>query len=154
MRRQNERQMADLFANADASSSRSGLNADGGGTPSLPISSPLVEETKTWLSARALTLGSMLASERAAEYVAILRALAEFRAEHEPEPLHEDVERRVCGEDAEAFASAAFKSDLRQLKEWNLVAERIEKERLRGYRDNRRAKFRYRMCDDAASFVE
>ena len=54
---------------------------DGGGTPSLPISSPLVEETKEWLSARALTLGNMLASERAAEYVSILRALAEFRAE-------------------------------------------------------------------------
>ena len=119
-----------------------------------PILSPLVDETKEWLSARALTLGNMLASERAAEYVAILRALAEFRAEHEPEPLHEDVERKVCGEDAEAFASSAFKSDLRQLKEWNLVAERIEKERLRGYRDNRRAKFRYRMCDDAAAFVE
>ena len=127
---------------------------DGDGTPSLPISSPLVEETKEWLSSRALTLGNMLASERAVEYVSILRALAEFRAEHEPEPLHEDVERKVCGEDAEAFASAAFKSDLRQLKEWGLVAERIEKERLRGYRDNRRAKFRYRMCDDAAAFVE
>ena len=96
----------------------------------------------------------MLASERAVEYVAILRALAGFRAEHEPEPLHEDMERKVCGEDAEASASATFKADIHQLKEWNLVTERIEKERLRGYRDNRRAKFRYRMCDDAAAFVE
>ena len=143
MKRRIESPEADLFA-----------DTDGGGTPSLPISSPLVEEAKEWLSSRALTLGNMLASERAVEYVAILRALAEFRAEHEPEPLHEDVERKVCGEDAEASASAAFKSDLRQLKEWNLVTERIEKERLRGYRDNRRAKFRYRMCDDAAAFVE
>lgn len=118
------------------------------------ISSPLVGQTKEWLSARALTLGNMLASERVVEYVAILRALAGFRAEHEPEPLHEDVERKVCGEDAEASASAAFKADIHQLKEWNLVTEHIEKERLRGYRDNRRAKFRYRMCDDAAAFVE
>ncbi|MBP5510314.1 MAG: hypothetical protein J6Z49_05300 [Kiritimatiellae bacterium] len=118
------------------------------------ISSPLVDETKEWLSARALTLGNMLSSERAVEYVAILRALAVFRAEHEPEPLHEDVERKVCGEDAEASASVTFKADIHQLKEWNLVTERIEKERLRGYRDNRRAKFRYRMCDDAAAFVE
>ena len=60
------------------------------------VRSPLVDETKEWLSARALTLGNMLASERAVEYVAILRALARFRAEHEPEPLHEDVERKSC----------------------------------------------------------
>ena len=89
------------------------------------ISSPLVDATKEWLSARALTLGNMLASERAVEYVAILRALAAFRAEHEPEPLHEDVERKVCGDAAEASASATFKGDIHQLKEWNLVTERI-----------------------------
>lgn len=98
------------------------------------ISSPLVEETEDWLSKRALTLGNMLSSERAAEYVACLRALAQFREEHEPEPLHEDVELKVCGEDADAFAVSAFKNDIRQLKEWNLITERIEKERLRGYR--------------------
>ena len=143
MKRRIESPETDLFA-----------NTGGGETPQLPIASPFVDATREMLAGRATTLGNMLASERATEYVAILRALAEFRAEHEPEPLHEDVERKVCGEDAEAFASAAFKSDLRQLKEWGLVAERIEKERLRGYRDNRRAKFRYRMCDDAAAFVE
>ena len=143
MKRRHESPAADLFAVSDGS----------GGDASL-ISSPLVEETKDWLSARALTLGNMLASERAVEYVAILRALAAFRDEHEPEPLHEDVELKVCGEDADPFAASAFKSDIRQLKEWGLVTERIEKERLRGYRDNRRTKFRYRICDDAAAFVE
>ena len=158
-----EKQAADLFAEVDGHAGRVTLPAVAGRPPyrddasvgavSL-ISSPLVDETKEWLSARALTLGNMLASERAVEYVAILRALAAFRAEHEPEPLHEDVERKVCGEDAEASASATFKADIHQLKEWNLITERIEKERLRGYRDNRRAKFRYRMCDDAAAFVE
>ena len=163
MRRRIERQAADLFAEVDGHAGRVTLPAVAGRPPyrddasvgdvSL-IRSPLVDETKEWLSARALTLGNMLASERAVEYVAILRALAAFRAEHEPEPLHEDVERKVCGEDAEASASATFKADVHQLKEWNLVTERIEKERLRGYRDNRRAKFRYRMCDDAAAFVE
>ena len=143
MKRANASAEGDLFANADV----------GGATP-RPISSPLVEETRDWLSKRASTLGNMLASERAVEYVAILRALAAFREEHEPEPLHEDVELKVCGEDADPFAASAFKSDVRQLKEWGLVAERIEKERLRGYRDNRRTKFRYRICDDAAAFVE
>ena len=163
MGRRHESQAADLFAEVDGHAGRVTLPAVAGRPPyrddgsvgevSL-ISSLLVEETKDWLSARALTLGNMLASERAVEYVATLRALAAFRAEHEPEPLHEDVERKVCGEDAEASASATFKADIHQLKEWNLITERIEKERLRGYRDNRRAKFRYRMCDDAAAFVE
>ena len=143
MKRQHESSGADLFAVSDVS----------GGDGAL-IRSPLVEETKGWLSARALTLGNMLASERAVEYVAILRALAAFRDDHEPEPLHEDVELKVCGEDADPSAAPAFKSDIRQLKEWGLVTERIEKERLRGYRDNRRTKFRYRICDDAAAFVE
>ena len=165
MKRRRDSEASDLFAGMDAvghAGSATGSAVAGRppyrddasvGDVSL-ISSPLVGQTKEWLSARALTLGNMLASERVVEYVAILRALAGFRAEHEPEPLHEDVERKVCGEDAEASASATFKADIHQLKEWNLVTERIEKERLRGYRDNRRAKFRYRMCDDAAAFVE
>ncbi|MBQ6247200.1 MAG: DUF2397 family protein, partial [Kiritimatiellae bacterium] len=117
------------------------------------IESTLVDETREWLSRRAVTLGNLLSSERAAEYVACLRALAAFREEHEPEPLHEDVAARVCGEDASPSAEASFKDLVRQLKDWGLVSERIEKERLRGYRDNRRQKFRYRICDDAVSFV-
>ena len=125
-----------------------------GAVATSPIRSPLVNETEEWLSTRALTLGNMLASERAVEYVAILRALVAFRDGHEPEPLHEDVGRKVCGEDADTSAESVFKSDIRQLREWGLVTERIEKERLRGYRDNRRTKFRYRICDDAAAFVE
>lgn len=152
MNRRRANEGADLFAGAgvDAVSAV----AAGPVQPDSAIVSPFVEATREMLARRAMTLGNMLASPRAAEYVAILRALAEFRAEHEPEPLHEEVERKVCGEDADAFASSAFKSDLRQLKEWGLVTERIEKERLRGYRDNRRTKFRYRMCEDAAAFVE
>ena len=155
MKRRHESPAADLFAEVNGQAARStDADAQERVPPIALISSPLVEETKDWLSARALTLGNMLASERAVEYVAILRALAAFRDEHEPEPLHEDVELRVCGEDAAPFVASAFKSDIRQLKEWGLVTERIEKERLRGYRDNRRTKFRYRICDDAAAFVE
>lgn len=118
------------------------------------IDSPLVSETKPWLEGQAKVLGAVLAADRAVEYVAILRALAEFRRHHEPEPLHEDVVRRVCGETGGPVAEQAFKNAVRQLKEWGLVAERIEKERLRGYRDTRRTKFRYRMSDEAATFVD
>ena len=154
-RKRNSSDSADLFAASLVQSSGDGGagNMEDRARVAL-ISSPLVVETEDWLSKRALTLGNMLSSERAAEYVACLRALAQFREEHEPEPLHEDVELKVCGEDADAFAVSAFKSDIRQLKEWGLITERIEKERLRGYRDNRRTKFRYRICDDAAAFVE
>ena len=73
MKRRHESPAADLFA-----------VSDGSGGDGVLIRSPLVDETKDWLSARALTLGNMLASERAVEYVAILRALSAFRDEHEP----------------------------------------------------------------------
>ena len=108
MKRRRDSEAPDLFAGMDAvghagSATGSACAArppyhdeESVGEVSL-IRSPLVDQTKEWLSARALTLGNMLASERAVEYVAILRALAAFRVEHEPEPLHEDVERKVCG---------------------------------------------------------
>jgi len=118
------------------------------------IASPLVDETAAWLEGRMPVLGTLLASSRAVEYVAILRAFADFRRHHEPEPLHEDIAQTVCGDEATAVDAATFKNDLRQLRDWGLVTERIEKERLRGYRDNRRTKFRYRMCDEAAALVE
>ncbi len=145
MRRRGESAVEDLFVATDVTS------------PSVPIAlidSPLVDDTRMLLEKRATTLGSLLASERAAEYVACLRAFVDFRKRHEPEPLHEDIETAVCGEDASPAARTAFKSDIRQLKEWGLVEERIEKERLRGYRDTRRTKFRYKLCDDAVAFVE
>ena len=88
MRRRVERQAADLFAEADGHAGRVTLPAVAGRPPyrddasvgdvSL-ISSPLVEETKDWLSARALTLGNMLASERAVEYLSGKRYLIIYR---------------------------------------------------------------------------
>ena len=127
-----------------------GLAAPG---PVRLIDSPLVAETADWLGGKAKELGGLLAAERAVEYVAVLRAFAGFRRSHEPEPLHEDIARAVCGDTPDPFAELTLKSDLRQLKNWGLVTERIEKERLRGYRDNRRTKFRYRLCEEAAQFV-
>ena len=143
MKQRAESEIPDLFTKSDTTTRVQPL-----------IDSPLVDETRELLSGRAMALGNLLASERAVEYVACLRAFVAFRNSHEPEPLHEDLEEKVCGEDASPAARAAFKADVRQLKEWGLIEERIEKERLRGYRDSRRTKFRYRLCDDAAAFVE
>ena len=148
MRRKNENVTGDLFAAAGVSSEPVAM------TVSTPlIDSALVAESAVWLSKRAVTLGNLLASDRAAEYVAILRAFAKLREGHEPEPLHESVLREVCGEDASPDAEQQFKASVRQLKDWKLLTERIEKERLRGYRDKRRDKFRYRLEDDAIAFV-
>ena len=103
-RRRTEGETADLFAAADVTSqSIPAVGNTDGTSPSLPIAlidSPLVDDTRTLLENRAATLGSLLASERAVEYVACLRAFVDFRERHEPEPLHEDIETAVCGEDA------------------------------------------------------
>ena len=101
------------------------------------------------LERRNRALGSLLTAERAAAYLAILLVLLRFRNHHELEPLHDDVQAAL-GDTPEA---AAFNQDIRQLLDWELVAQRIEKERLRGYRDVRRRKFRYRIADDAVSFL-
>jgi len=153
MRRNRHDATGDLFAAAGGTESVAGAPVQAS-EPVRLIESALVDDTAPWLEGQAKTLGGVLASDRAVEYVAILRALADFRRHHEPEPLHEDVSRLVCGEAGDAFAELSFKNDMRQLKEWGLVTERIEKERLRGYRDNRRTKFRYRMSDEAAAFVD
>lgn len=105
------------------------------------------------LAGRALTVGNMLASDNAPFHVAILSALADFRARHEFEPLFEDLREAVLGESPALRQVDEFNADLKQLEEWKLVERRIEKMRVRGYRDNRRQKFRFRVCDDAAAFV-
>ncbi|MBO4448146.1 MAG: hypothetical protein J5807_01545, partial [Kiritimatiellae bacterium] len=100
-RRRTEGETADLFTAADGNAEQVAAVGKADGTsPSLPIAlidSPLVDDTRTLLENRATTLGSLLASERAVEYVACLRAFVDFRERHEPEPLHEDIETAVCG---------------------------------------------------------
>lgn len=106
-----------------------------------------------WLEHRNRQLGQLLLSERAVPYVSLLAAMLAFRRAHELEPLHEDLHaaaRRALGADYDADA---FNQDLRQLQEWSLLTARIEKERLRGYKDTRRRKFRYRLADEAAEFL-
>lgn len=104
-------------------------------------------------------LGSLILAERAAFYVQILYRLLLFRRAHELEPLYEDVfdavreaQSVLCQEGD--YAPDQFRTDMDQLQAWELVTCRIEQERLRGYRDTRKRKFRYRLCEDTVSFLE
>jgi hypothetical protein len=106
------------------------------------------------LSNRNRELGNLLLSERAVYYVTVLAALLLFRREHELEPLHDDLYAAVRTDlDAGTYTHDAFNQDIRQLLLWGLITDRLEKERLRGYKDTRRRKFRYRLSDESAAFL-
>ncbi len=110
------------------------------------------------VTSRNRQLGALLISERAIFYTQILYRLLLFKREHELEPLYEDIFQAVLPAQhaisADPYTSQQFRSDMAQLAEWELVRFRIEKERLRGYRDNRKRKFRYSLSDECARFIE
>ncbi len=99
------------------------------------------------ISRRNRNLGSVLVSEKAAHYVLILYRMLLFSKDHELLPLHEDIYDAVAPamtqHDGEAYTLELFNTEMRQLVEWKLLAEHIEKQRIRGYTDSRREKFRY-----------
>jgi hypothetical protein len=109
------------------------------------------------LDNRCRQLGHLLLADRAVFYVQILHHLLLLRRRHELEPLHEDLfetaRASLEAATAAAYTTDAFSQDIRQLQLWNLITCRIEQERLRGYRDNRRRKFRYRLADEATAFL-
>ncbi len=106
------------------------------------------------LQNRNRSIGWMLTSERVLWYLEILLILLKFRDDHELEPLHDDVLASLLTETiSRGDAPTLFNQDLRQLLDWDLVSQRIEKERLRGYKDTRRRKFRYKISDEAVSFL-
>ena len=104
-------------------------------------------------------LGNLLNAERGVFYVQILYGLLRFRRAHELEPLHDDLFAAVqpaqaaISEDG-VYDAERFREDMAALLEWKLLAQRIELERLRGYRDARRKKFRYSLSDEALAFLE
>ncbi|MDP8237493.1 MAG: DUF2397 family protein [Candidatus Hatepunaea meridiana] len=116
-------------------------------------------EVTDLVSQRNRALGHLLTAERAFYYVQILFSLLRFRRAHELEPLHEDLyediykDLNALNEDAE-YDLAHFNSDIHQLKNWNLIGERIELERLRGYQDTRRKKYRYSLSSETRAFLE
>jgi len=110
------------------------------------------------VAGRNANLGNLLLSDNAVRYVQVLYRLLLFRREHELEPLYEEIQREVQGVQelvsGEAYPPERFNADLRQLVEWQLITERIERERLRGYRDSRKRKFRYKLAEDSIAFLE
>ena len=103
-------------------------------------------------------LGNLLNAERGVFYVQILYGLLRFRRAHELEPLHDDLFAAVQPAQAafaeDGYDAERFREDVGALLEWKLIAQRIELERLRGYRDARRKKFRYSLTDEAVAFLE
>ena len=102
-------------------------------------------------------LGNLLMAERALYYVQILYRMLISRRTHELEPLYEDVYDAVRpAQELLAdvpYTSEQFRTDLNQLTSWELVSFRIEKERIRGYKDNRKKKFRFRLLPETINFL-
>ena len=102
-------------------------------------------------------LGTMLASERSVFYVHIILRMLYFRREHEIEPLNDEIYIAVKTAQevysSEEYSQEIFNRDIQQLLDWNIISRRIEKERLRGYRDISRQKFRFFLTDETVSFI-
>ena len=106
-------------------------------------------------------VGSLLVSERSVFYLNILYRLLLFKRDYELEPLYEDIFNGVLSAQQglsqaydQTYDRDQFRSDLNRLEQWDLVDFRIEKQRLRGYRDNRKRKFRYRLKNEALHLLE
>ncbi len=109
------------------------------------------------LADRNAHVGSLLVSERSVFYLNILYRLLLFKRDYELEPLYEDIYNGVLSAQqglAQTYDQDQFRSDLNRLEQWDLVDFRIEKQRLRGYRDNRKRKFRYRLKNEAVHLLE
>jgi hypothetical protein len=96
-------------------------------------------------------------ADRAAAYLTLLDALVLFRRDHELEPLHEDLYRRVApilAQSGDAYDLDTFAQDLEKLRGWTCIERLAEVTRIRGYKDNRRESYRYRLSEDAVALVE
>lgn len=109
------------------------------------------------ITGRNQNLGNLIGSERALYYCHIVYRMLLFRREHELEPLHEDLYRAVReAQDTisgEPYLPENYASDLKNLQDWGLITVRLEKERIKGYKDTRRTKFRYGLANETIHFV-
>lgn len=109
------------------------------------------------LSERNTNLGNLIGSERALFYLHIVYRMLLFRREHELEPLHEDLYREVRDAQQtindEPYLPEHYTSDINNLHEWKLITVRLEKERIKGYKDTRRTKYRYGLAEETIRFL-
>lgn len=109
------------------------------------------------LADRNCHLGSLFTSERSTFYLNILYRMLLFKRDYELEPLYDDVYNGVLFPQSildPEYNIEKFRLDMGRLAEWNFVTFRIEKQRLRGYRDNRKGKFRYRLKSETTYLLE
>jgi hypothetical protein len=109
------------------------------------------------LAAFEAPVASALVAERAPQYVAILYVLLALRREHELAPLHDDLWHRAAPGLRvldPSYGLDTFATDLAQLEAWGCVSRHAEPLRIRGYRDNRRQRFRWQLGEDAVALLE
>ena len=109
------------------------------------------------LAGRNANLGNLIGSERALYYCHLVYRMLLFRREHELEPLHEDLYRAVREAqetvNCEPYLPEHYSSDINNLLDWKLITIRLEKERIKGYKDTRRTKYRYGLTDETIRFL-
>ncbi len=102
-------------------------------------------------------VAAAIVAERSPAYVTVLFGLLLLRRDHEIEPLHDDLERFVAPAARavdDTWDTQTLSRDLGQLEAWGCVDRRAEPLRIRGYKDIRRERFRYRLTDDAVALLE
>lgn len=102
-------------------------------------------------------VANVMISERSEAYITVLYALLILRRGHELEPLHEDLERLVAEPSSQRepdWSSEVFGRDLAQLEAWGCVERQAEPLKIRGYKDVRRDRYRYRLTADSVALLE
>lgn len=108
-------------------------------------------DTEILLQNRNRNLGTMLSAEGAPDYVRILHRMLRFRRDHELEVLNDVLFDALNAE--QELPVERFNQAMKQLEDWRLVEKRLEKTRLRSYKDVRRDRFRYHLTEETISFL-
>jgi hypothetical protein len=108
-------------------------------------------DTEILLRNRNRNLGTMFSAEVAPDYVRILYRMLRFRRDHELEVLNDVLFDALNAE--QDISPERFNQAMKQLEDWQLVEKRLEKTRLRSYKDVRRDRFRYHLAEETISFL-